>query len=105
VTFGSAAGRLWLSAIAGAAALVLVAVVGAVFHGSLTKIPRSALILVVGLLLSTFGTYWAADGVGVEWPGGELALPALLGLFAGVAAVLVVLQRREAPVLAGEAVG
>jgi uncharacterized membrane protein len=105
VTFGSASGRLGLAAIAGAAALLLVGVLGAAFHGSLSRIPRSALILAVGLLLSTFGTYWAAHGAGVDWPGGELALPILLGLFAAVAAALVVLQRREAPVLAGEVAG
>lgn len=103
VTFGSAAGRLPVAAIAGGAAIVLVAVVGAVFHGSLTRIPRSVLILVVGLLLSTFGTFWAADGIGVDWPGNELALPALLGFFACAAAGLVALQRRASPVLAAQA--
>jgi uncharacterized membrane protein len=105
VTFGSAAGRLWIAAIAGGAALVIVAVLGTVFHGSLTEIPRSALMLVVGLLLSTFGTFWAAEGLGLDWPGGELALPVLLAFFSATAATLVVLQRRGSPALAGEAVG
>jgi uncharacterized membrane protein len=105
VTFGSAAGRLWVAAIAGGAALVLVAILGTAFHGSLTRIPRSVLILVVGLLLSTFGTFWAAKGLGVDWPGDELALPVLLAFFSATAAGLVFLQRRGSPVLAGEAGG
>ena len=103
VTFGSTAGRLPVAAVAGSAALVLVATVGAVFHGSLTRIPRSVLILVVGLLLSTFGTFWAAEGVGIDWPGDELALPVLLGFFGAAAAVLVSLQRRASPLLAAQA--
>ena len=95
VTFGSAAGQIWLGAIAGGAALVVVGAAGLFFHGSLSRIPRSVLILVVGLLLSTFGTFWAAEGLGVEWPGGDAALPVLLGLYTLAAAALVTLERRQ----------
>jgi uncharacterized membrane protein len=93
VTFGAAARQLWLGAIGGGSALVLVAGLGVAFHGSLTRIPRSVLILVVGLLLSTFGTFWAAEGLSVHWPGGDLALPVLLGFYLLSAVVLVRLQR------------
>lgn len=94
ITFGAAAQQLWLGAVGGGSALVLVAALGVLFHRSLTRIPRSVLILVVGLLLSTFGTFWGAEGLGVEWPAGDLALPVLLGFYAAVAAALVALQRR-----------
>jgi uncharacterized membrane protein len=95
VTFGAAARQLWLGAIGGGSALVLVGALGLLFHRSLTRIPRSVLILVVGLLLSTFGTFWGAEGLGVDWPAGDLALPVLLGFYAVVAAALVTLQQRE----------
>jgi uncharacterized membrane protein len=95
VTFGAAAKQLWLGGIAGGAALVLVAGLGLAFRGSLRRIPRSVLILVVGLLLTTFGTFWAAEGLGADWPGGDAALPVLLGFYSLVAAMFVALQRRE----------
>jgi len=94
VSFGTAANQIWLAAIGGGSALVLVATLGAVFHGSLGRIPRSVLILVVGLLLSTFGTFWAADGLGVNWPGGDLSLLVLLGFYVLAATSLVLVERR-----------
>lgn len=95
VTFGAASNEIWLGALGGGLAIVLVATVGFVFRDSLTRIPRSVLILVVGLLLTTFGTFWAAEGVKVEWPGGEWALPVLLAVYAAVALSFVAAQRRR----------
>lgn len=95
VTFGAAANQIWLGAVGGGSALVLVGGLGAIFHGSLAKIPRSVLILVVGLLLSTFGTFWAAEGLGVSWPAGDLALIGLLVFYAAFAAGFVWLQRND----------
>jgi uncharacterized membrane protein len=95
VTFGATANRLTVAAIGGASAVVVVAILGVAFHGSLRKIPRSVLILTVGLALSTFGTFWAAEGLGVDWPGDELALPVILVFYCMVAATLIALQRRK----------
>ena len=95
VTFGATANQLTLGAIGGATALLLVVVLGVAFHGSLQRIPRSVLILAVGLMLTTFGTFWGAEGLGVHWPGDELALPAILLFYCLTAAALVVLQRRR----------
>jgi MYXO-CTERM domain-containing protein len=30
------------------------------------------------VLLTTFGTFWGAEGAGVDWPGGDAALPVVL---------------------------
>ena len=95
VTFGVAAGQIWLGAIGGGSALVLVGGLGLAFHRLLQRIPRSVLILVVGLLLSTFGSFWAGEGLGAHWPGGDLALPVLLGFYCAAAVPLVLAQRRR----------
>jgi uncharacterized membrane protein len=95
VTFGAASKQIWLGAIGGASAIVLVGALGFLFRDSLTRIPRSVLILVVGLMLTTFGTFWAAEGVHVEWPGGEWALPVLLGIYTAVALSFIAAQRRR----------
>jgi uncharacterized membrane protein len=91
VTFGSTQGRLGLAAAAAGSALVLVAAAGALAHAPLARVPENAIKLAVGLLLTTFGSFWAAEGAGVRWPGGELAL---LGLLAFLAALTLLLVRR-----------
>ena len=95
VTFGATANQLTIAAIGGASAVVLVAMLGVTFHRSLRQIPRSVLILSVGLMLTTFGTFWAAEGLGVDWPGEELALPVILAFYCLVAAALIALQKRR----------
>jgi uncharacterized membrane protein len=84
VTFGSAAGSIEFAAAGAAIALGLVCLVGAVAHRPLSQVPENALKLAVGLLLTSFGTFWAAEGVGVEWPGADLAL---VGLLVGYAVI------------------
>ena len=59
------------------------------------RIPRSVLILVVGIMLTTFGTFWAAEGVHVSWPGGEWALLVLVGIYTAVGLTFIAAQRRR----------
>src|SRR3954451_9590212 len=91
------------TAIAGAAiggASVLVA--GVVLQKPLARVPENTMKFAVGLLLSTFGTFWAVEGLGVfkpdrasiEWPGGDAALLAVLGLWIAVAWVAVTVLRQ-----------
>jgi uncharacterized membrane protein len=95
ITFGSTQGRLGLAAAAAGAALLVVSGVGALVHAPLARVPENAIKLAVGLLLTTFGSFWAAEGAGVRWPGGELALPCLLGFLAALAFIFVHLLRRQ----------
>jgi uncharacterized membrane protein len=81
VTFGSTSSQLPTAAAAGLAALLLTGLVGFAIHPLLRRIPRSALQLVVGLLLTTFGTFWSVEGIGVEWPGSDLAIVGLLAFY------------------------
>jgi len=78
VTFGSAQGSIPLAAAGAGAALVIVAGVGALIHAPLARVPENTLKFAVGALLTTFGTFWAGEGAGVEWPGGDLALVLIL---------------------------
>jgi uncharacterized membrane protein len=68
------------------------------------RIPRSALQLLVGTLLSSFGTFWAVEGLGVAWPGSDAAILVLVGWYALAAAGYVgVLRRRTHRLTAQEA--
>ena len=73
--------------------MVVLAAVGALTYRWIARIPRRALQLFVGALLSAFGTFWAGQGIGVEWPGDEVSLPVLVALYAGAGVGLLSLVR------------
>jgi uncharacterized membrane protein len=104
VGFGSTQGKLGLAAGAAAAAVVLVVAVGVAVRGPLERVPENTLKFVVGLLLTSFGIFWGGEGAGVEWPGSDLAILALVG-FVGLVSVLLTqgLRRRRQPLRAAEA--
>jgi len=102
IAFGSAQGHLGLAVAGAAAALVVVVVAGVLARGPLSRVPENTIKFAVGLLLTTFGCFWAAEGAGVEWPGDELSLLGVLAFFAAVSFVLVrSLRRRRTLVPAG----
>jgi uncharacterized membrane protein len=82
------------------AACVVVLAAGAIVHRPLARVPENALKFAVGVMLSAFGVYWTGEGLGVPWPGSDLALFvfALLFLAGGMAAAA--LGRRALPELA-----
>jgi uncharacterized membrane protein len=94
VSFGVAS-RFDLSILGGVSALVIIGGVGLALRGVVTRIPRSFLQLVVGVLLTTFGTFWALEGLGVDWPLGDGSIPALLVLYLGTALIYTTLERRR----------
>jgi uncharacterized membrane protein len=96
VTVGLAARELGIAVIGGTAALVLTAAVGAVLGGLFRRVPRSVLQLVVGIMLTTFGTFWALEGLGVVWPLGDTTILVLLALYAAVSAIYIMLERQRA---------
>jgi uncharacterized membrane protein len=83
----------------------VVGAVGAIVHAPLSRVPENTLKFGVGLLLTTFGTFWSAEGAGASWPGGDAALPFILAFLAVVAfaAVRWLRDRRSARVVAGGA--
>jgi uncharacterized membrane protein len=99
VAVGGGAGALGSAIVGAVAAVVVLAAVGAATYRLIAAIPRRALQLFVGALLSAFGTFWAALGVGVSWPGSDLALLWLVALYAATGVVLLrVVHRWQAPV-------
>ncbi len=86
-------------ALAGAAvAVVAVAAVGAVVHRPLSRLPESALKYAVGVLLTSFGVFFLAEGLGAEWPGGDVGLLYVAAVLLAVAQLHVRrLARRAVP--------
>ena len=99
VTFGSTQRRMGVAVVAAAVALVVVLAAGLVVRAPLARVPENTIKFVVGLLLTTFGVFWAGEGTGVSWPGSDLALPVILAFLGIVAAALTRWLRDQAPPL------
>jgi uncharacterized membrane protein len=90
------AGRgLLLPASAGAlGACGLVAIAGFVLRRPLARVPENTLKFAVGIMLSAFGVFWIGEGLGVAWPGADLAIVGFAALFLLVAALATVALKR-----------
>lgn len=89
ITFGASAGQLGPAALGAAVAGLIVLAVGAALHQPLARVPENGLKFAVGLMLVTFGTFWAGEGIGIHWPASDATLLILLAayLVASLAAV------------------
>jgi uncharacterized membrane protein len=107
LTFGSArAHGIPLAAAAAGTALVIVVAVGAVVHAPLSRVPENTLKFGVGLLLTTFGTFWATEGAGASWPAEDASLLVLLAFYAGASLLAVrALRERRRSQTVGEPAG
>jgi uncharacterized membrane protein len=91
---GAGRSGLLLPASLGAlAALLVVAALGVALHRPLSRVPENSLKLIVGVLLSAFGSFWFGEAVGVDWPGADWSIPALIAGFLGSAWLAVMLCR------------
>jgi uncharacterized membrane protein len=103
ITFGLSAGDLTPPLLGAIAAAVVVVAVAVVIHEPLSRVPENTLKFVVGIMLAAFGTFWAGEGIGLEWPGADLAILGLLVFYAVVAGLIIMALRGQAPAR-GEAV-
>ena len=84
IAVGAGGDLLWPAALGAMIACVAVLAVGLALHKPLSQAPENVLKVGVGVMLSAFGVYWTGAGLGVDWPGHDLALLALALMFLGV---------------------
>src|SRR5579859_7331082 len=95
ITFGSSVktstgvNGITSAAIGAAVAGLLVIAAGAIIQAPLTKVPENTLKFVVGIMLTSFGTFWAAEGFGFEWPLSDAFIPILIAIYLLASYVLV----------------
>lgn len=94
ITFGTSAGRLAEATLGAVFAIVLVVVVGIFVHRPLSRVPENGLKFAVGLMLITFGTFWAGEGIGIEWPASDATIVLLLVAYAVAGVASIWLTRR-----------
>ncbi|HWC86041.1 MAG TPA: hypothetical protein VG388_05860 [Solirubrobacteraceae bacterium] len=96
LTFGANQHNIGLAAAAAALAVVLVVLAGMAARAPLARVPENTLKFAVGVMLTSFGTFWGAEGAGAHWPGADAALLVLVPAVALFALTTVALLRRAA---------
>ena len=94
LTFGSNAHNIPLAAIAAIAAVLVIALAGLAIKAPLARVPENNMKFAVGILLTSFGTFWGAEGAGAIWPGHDAALLGIVPAVALFALGLVALMKR-----------
>jgi uncharacterized membrane protein len=89
VTLGAAGGQLVPALIGAGLAAVVVLGVGAALRRPLARLPENQLKFGVGLMLVSFGTFWAGEGIGVAWPASDLSILLLLAGYLAASLVAV----------------
>lgn len=95
LTMGSGA-NAYPSAILGAAVgLVVVGSLGIALRAPLAKVPENVMKFVVGIMLTSFGTFWAGESMGVHWPMAEGAILLLIVGYLLLSAILVSMLKKK----------
>ena len=80
VAVGNTAAALVPAAMGAAAAAIVVIALGIALHRPLTRVPENALKFGVGVIIVSFGIFWFGEGLGMAWPGGDLAVIAIVAI-------------------------
>jgi uncharacterized membrane protein len=90
---GATGGRLAQATLGAGIAAVAVIALGVIARHPLTRIPENVLKMTVGVLVSSFGTFWIGEGLHIAWPGGDYALVLLAAGYFAVVGLGVVIAR------------
>ena len=96
IAVGAGRGLLVPAGLGAVAACALVLAIGAAVHRPLSRVPENTLKFGVGVMLSAFGVFWTGEGLGIAWPGQDLALLLFAALFLGAGLIGSVFARKFA---------
>ena len=91
---GAGHGLLWPASFGALAACVVILASGIAIHKPLARVPENTLKFGVGVMLSAFGVFWTGEGLGINWPGQDIALAAFAVLFLAAGLATASLLRR-----------
>ncbi len=106
LTFGASQHSIGWAAVGAVTAVVVVAAVGVAVRAPLARVPENSMKFAVGVMLTSFGVFWAAQGAGAFWPGHDAALLIIVPatLLAALGYVAVLRRARQAAITAPVAV-
>lgn len=94
VTFGVNQHRIALATAAAGVAVALVIATGVAARAPLARVPENTMKFAVGVMLCSYGIFWAAEGAGASWPGGDASLLAIIPVLLGGSLLTVLVLRR-----------
>ena len=94
LTFGANQNNIPLAAIAALSAVAVVVLAGIAVRAPLARVPENCMKFIVGVMLTSFGIFWGAEGAGAQWPSADAALLVLVPAVAVFALALVAFLRR-----------
>jgi Ca2+/H+ antiporter, TMEM165/GDT1 family len=94
IAVGAGRGLLMPASLGALAACALVLAAGAMLHRPLSRVPENTLKFGVGVMLSAFGVFWTGEGLGIAWPGQDVALLLFVALFLAAGLVGASVARR-----------
>jgi uncharacterized membrane protein len=97
ITFGANQHGIGWAVVGAAAAIVAVVAAGVAVRGPLARVPENTLKFAVGIMLTSFGMFWGAEGAGAHWPGSDAAILALIATTLVVSVATVGALRLSAP--------
>ena len=99
IAVGGTSRGLGVAVAGGILAMIVVAAAGLVVRKPLAMVPENTLKYAVGVVLTSIGTFWAAEGMGVAWPLDFVSIAILLAVYFAASWAAIALIRRR-PVLA-----
>ena len=97
VAVGGTSGGLPIAVAGGLLAMITVAGAGLVVRKPLARVPENTLKYAVGIILTSLGTFWAAEGMGAAWPLDFVSVLGIAAVYFGASRVAVALIRRPVP--------
>jgi len=95
LTFGtSAPDGFWWSGGGAIAAIVLVSAAGFAVRKPFGRIPENAMKFVVGIMLTSFGTLWCGEGLGIAWWFDDLSLLWIVAVYLAASALTIAAAKR-----------
>jgi uncharacterized membrane protein len=89
ITFGANQHAIGWATAAAIVAVLTVVLAGMAVRSPLARVPENTLKFAVGVMLASFGMFWAGEGAGATWPGGDAAIPVLIAATLAVSLGLV----------------
>ena len=96
ITFGANQRDVGAAVLGAAIAVTVVTATGIAVRAPLARVPENAMKFAVGIMLTSFGTFWGAEGAGASWPGNDAALLVGVPVVALVSLGYTVALRRRA---------
>jgi uncharacterized membrane protein len=95
LTFGaSSAAALRWAGFGAVLAVVVVGAAGVALRRPLRSVPENLLKFVVGIMLTSFGTFWSGEGLGIVWWDADWSLPPIVAAYVLVSGVTILVARR-----------